>query len=110
MAALEDESASADVIAEVRVDADGTATIRVTGEVDIATADTVREAIAVAIENRPAHLVFDLSAVDFIDSSGLAVLLEAAKAADSVRIHPSSKVVRRVIHATGLSELFGIDD
>jgi anti-sigma B factor antagonist len=110
MAALEDESASADVTAVVTFDDDGTATIRVTGEIDIATADTIRRAVAVAIEDRPAHVVFDLSAVDFIDSSGLAVLLEAAKAADSVRIHRASNVVRRVIHATGLTELFGIED
>ena len=110
MAALDDEAASVDVTAEVTFDDDGTAVIRVVGEIDIATADTIRQAIAVAVERRPADLVFDLAAVDFIDSSGLAVLLEAVKTADSVRIHPSSNVVRRVIEATGLGELFRIDE
>ena len=40
----------------------------------------------------------------------LAVLLEAVKTADSVRLHPSSNVVRRVIEATGLGVLFRIDE
>ena len=91
-------------------DADGIPTVRVVGEIDIATAGTVRQAVAVATEQHPAHLVFDLSAVDFIDSSGLAVLLEAAKQADSVRIDQASNIVRRVIVATGLSDMFGIGD
>ena len=110
MAALDYEPASVNVSAEVTFDADGTATVRVAGEIDIATADTVRQAVAVALEQRPAHLVFDLSAVDFIDSSGLAVLLEAAKQSDSVRIDQASNIVRRVIVATGLSGMFGIGD
>jgi anti-sigma B factor antagonist len=110
MAALDDEPASVNVSAEVTFDADGVTTVRVAGEIDIATADTVRQAIAVATEQLPAHLVFDLSAVEFIDSSGLAVLLEGAKRADSVRIAQASNIVRRVIVATGLSEMFGIGD
>ena len=88
-ALVDEEPASVNVTAEVSFDDEGTAVIRVAGEIDIATADTVRQAVAVAIEPGPTHLVFDLSGVDFIDSSGLAVLLEAAKTAGSVRIDPA---------------------
>jgi anti-sigma B factor antagonist len=107
MAALDDE-AFVNATAEVHFVENGSAVIRVAGEIDIATVEVIRQAVAVATEPRPAQLVFDLAAVDFIDSSGLAVLLEAAKMADSVRIDPVSNIVRRVIEATGLSELFGI--
>ncbi|HWM23151.1 MAG TPA: STAS domain-containing protein [Ilumatobacteraceae bacterium] len=107
MAAIDDES-FVNATAEVHFGDEGSVVIRVTGEIDIATADIIRQAVAVATEPRPARLVFDLLAVDFIDSSGLAVLLEAAKTADSVRIDPASNIVRRVIEATGLSEMFGM--
>ena len=111
MAALDDDqSAAGDLSVEVTFDGAGEAMIRVAGEIDVATADTVRTAVAAALEHVPSALVFDLSGVDFIDSSGIAVLLEAAAKVDSVRIERPSNVVRRVIVATGLTDVLPTDD
>ena len=45
-----------------------------------------------------------------MDSSGIAVLLEAAQQADSVVIRRPSNAVRRVIETTGLSEVLPIGE
>jgi len=50
------------------------------GEVDLTTAPALREAMLAAVSQEDAQtLVVDLSQVDFIDSAGLALLVEARK-------------------------------
>jgi len=54
-----------------------TGTIRLTGEMDMATADQLDSVIAPAVsEGGPVML--DISSLDFMDSSGLHVILRAA--------------------------------
>jgi anti-sigma B factor antagonist len=47
------------------------------GEIDLHVSPRVAAALGAMIERRPERLVVDLSAVSYIDSSGLAVLIEA---------------------------------
>ncbi len=54
--------------------------IEAVGEVDLTTAPQLREALLNAVgDTAPAGLIVDLSRVDFIDSAGLALLVEARK-------------------------------
>ncbi|HSP45441.1 MAG TPA: STAS domain-containing protein [Chthoniobacterales bacterium] len=46
------------------------------GEIDLHVSPRVAQALGVMIEKKPTRLVIDLSAVSYIDSSGLAVLIE----------------------------------
>ena len=46
------------------------------GEIDLHVSPRISAALAAMIEQKPARLVVDLSAVSYIDSSGLAVLIE----------------------------------
>ena len=46
------------------------------GEIDLHVSPRISAALGVMIEQKPARLVVDLSAVSYIDSSGLAVLIE----------------------------------
>ncbi len=100
-----DDSFTADVV----FDDDGAPVIRVVGEVDLATAELVRSVVVDAIKTDPARVVFDLSGVGFMDSSGISVLLEAIKLATSVQIRRPSEAVRRVIEVTGLTEVLQIE-
>ena len=114
MAALDEGAPVGDdsVLDIMRVDVtidDDLAVVRVTGEIDIATADTVRTAIETAMERGLKRLLIDMAGVSFMDSSGIAVLLEAAQGADSVLIRQPSNAVRRVIERTGLSEVLPIE-
>jgi anti-sigma B factor antagonist len=52
------------------------------GELDLATADRLRDALEGPLLDGASGIVFDLAGCSFVDSSGLAVLLEARKALD----------------------------
>ena len=59
-----------------------TARLRVSGDVDLGTAQVVRDAICEALDAGAREIELDLGAVGFLDSTGLAVLLHAARDAD----------------------------
>jgi anti-sigma B factor antagonist len=74
--------------------------MRVTGELDSATAARLRETLRAARQDG-LTTVLDMSGVSFIDSAGLRVLLEAARATDRhdwawFMVRPSAVVVRLV--------------
>jgi anti-sigma B factor antagonist len=74
--------------------AEGCVVVRPSGELDIATAGHLREVVIDAIGAGHHDIVVDLSAVTFIDSSGLGVLVGAMK---------------RCVHAGGRLMLTGVD-
>ena len=53
--------------------------------------------------------MFDLTDVTFMDSSGLAVLLEARGRAADVALHDPSPIVRRIVEASGVAASFTIE-
>jgi anti-sigma B factor antagonist len=74
--------------------------MRATGELDASTANRLRSPLAAARHDGVTTLL-DLSGVTFIDSAGLRVLLEAARATDSHEwawfiVRPSHVVLRLV--------------
>jgi anti-sigma B factor antagonist len=77
------------------------------GEIDMANAASVRDALLVAIEPAATSaLVLDLSAVTFIDSCGLSTLIKAKANADArgigFAIGAVSSVVARTLEVAGL--------
>jgi anti-sigma B factor antagonist len=82
--------------AEVTLIERGT-TVRIvaSGEIDLATAPRLRAALSFAPDATPELIELDLSAVTFIDSSGLHVLLDTVKdGGERVRIIPSDCCLR----------------
>jgi len=75
--------------------------MRVSGEIDMATAPKLRQQVQNVTASRPDGLVLDLDGVDFIDSTGLGVMVGAAK-----RLRVSGGVLRIVCSQTHLNELF----
>ncbi len=55
----------------------GSVTLRLAGELDIATAPRLRNAVDVACASGAGEIVLDLRSVSFIDSSGLREILQA---------------------------------
>lgn len=82
----------------------------VSGEVDAHTAPTLEAHLAAEPVDRPIRL--DLSAVTFMDSSGLRVLIDAHhRAADGhgvVLVRPSRPVVR-LLEISGLTEHLSVE-
>jgi anti-anti-sigma factor len=94
--------------AEVAFDATGVPVISLTGEIDISNVDAVEATIGPTVTAVTRHVVFDLSQLEFLDSSGIALLLRAAATAGSVEIRHPSDTVRRVIEVTGLAGILRV--
>lgn len=93
---------------------DGWTVLTVTGEVDVATAPSLRERLVQLIADGNTRLVVDLSPVDFLDSTGLGVLvgtLKRIRQADGELqlIIPQERIIK-LFDITGLSRIFEISD
>jgi len=85
----------------------------VRGELDLLAAPSLRTALLEASHHDGATIALDLSAVTFIDSTGISVILQAWQRANGAGgrlvLSAASPVVARVIEATGLTELLAVD-
>jgi anti-anti-sigma factor len=76
------------------------------GEVDVATADMLRNAVMHAVRTAPHDVVVDLRGLTFCGSTGLVVLLECRQAAAATGVGfgvlGGPPIVRRVMDITGL--------
>jgi len=79
--------------------------VRVGGEVDMSNADVLRQTVEPIAESDVERLIFDLGGLEFIDSSGLTVLLAAAQKIPLVQLRDPSPIVRRIVEVTGLGEV-----
>jgi len=88
------------------------AAMRVTGEIDMATAPRLRQHVLTVTSRNPEGLVLDLDRVDFIDSTGLGVMVGAAKRMRMIeggfRIVCSQKHLNELFRITRLDEVFDL--
>ena len=97
----------------ISVTDDGDVTVvAVAGELDVATAPSLREELYRVIDRGVSKICVDLADMDFIDSTGLGVLVGALK---RVKEREGSLVLRslppsaqRVFEITGLTQAFTI--
>jgi anti-sigma B factor antagonist len=108
MAELGPEHA-AEVMIDTRSDPTGVTIVTVSGDLDISNAGRLEEAVASITAERPERLIFDLSGLRFMDSAGIAVLLDAAGKVNAVRLRDPSPAVRRVVELTGLTDVLSIE-
>ena len=87
---------------------DDLAVLVVGGEIDYETSPELRERIAASIDGGGRRLVLDLSAVTFVDSTGIGVLAGAATRLDEVG-GGSPAVVCRHPNVLQILEITGID-
>ncbi|MFD3582657.1 STAS domain-containing protein [Streptomyces sp. NPDC058683] len=88
-----------------RHDRDTRALITLAGEIDLATAPQVSEALAECLSDGIRGIDVDLTAVTFCDASGLNAFLRAYRlvtdAGTTLRLHHPSQAMARVIEITG---------
>ena len=97
------------LVVELSLDETKVATVRVSGELDLATVDQLRDVIARAVAVGVEQIVFDLADITFMDSSGITVLLEAVARRESVLVRSPSIAARRIIETTGLADILRIE-
>jgi len=84
--------------------------VAIYGDVDLSITDSLREDVDGALENYGVgHLIFDLSQVDFVDSSGLGVILgrykKLAAKGGKVYLAGARSQVKKVLELSGLLRL-----
>ncbi len=94
---------------ETGTDPSGFAVVKLRGEIDISNAEQIGAELARIVETGTRRLVVDMSALEFMDSSGIAMLLHTAAQVDSISVRNPSTVVRRIIEATGLEGTLPIE-
>ena len=81
------------------------------GDLDIASAPTLTDAVDSAVGASAREVTIDLRRVDFLDSSGIRALVTAyrrsRRAGFSLSLLPGPPRVQRVIEATGLAGVLG---
>jgi anti-sigma B factor antagonist len=86
-------------------------TLRLTGELDTYTAQSVRNAALDAMREHAANIRIDLSGVTFLDATGLEVLLATRRRAQleggQLELLDPTRTVVRVLEVSGVSGLFG---
>jgi anti-anti-sigma factor len=90
------------------VDDKGKRVITLDGELDISNVELVESQLRPFLENGGAP-IFDLSALTFMDSSGIAMLLRAAERTGSITIRKPSRVVQQIIDSAGLGEILCVE-
>jgi anti-sigma B factor antagonist len=86
-------------------DSDGSPLLKLRGELDMLSAVQLREIIEGLVDQRCDRLVLDLDELDFMDSSGIAVLVYSVNSIGTVELRNASPIIRRIIEVTGLSNV-----
>ena len=102
-------------MASLKVDVEqreGQTRVVLAGELDIATSERLERELALIERNSPGTLVLDMRQVEFIDSTGLSVLLNGLRRVTRVRgamaIACANPTVLRLFEITKLDSTFDI--
>ena len=91
----------------------GGISVRVTGEMDIATAPHLVATVRSLSRPDMQHVWLDLSRLTFIDGSGLAALVQVRRLVDCrggrLSVHGISPLVRRLLNITNLARGFDLE-
>lgn len=102
-----------DLSLSTRTEGDRTV-VEVGGEIDVYTAPRLREQLVELVDAGSYHIVVDMERVDFLDSTGLGVLvggLKRVRAKDgSLRLVCTQERILKIFRITGLTKVFPIHD
>ena len=90
----------------------GNVTLYLTGEIDMSSAESIRDAALSAMYRHGNTVHVDLSAVTFMDSTGLQALIALRRRVElsggSLTLIAPTRVVMRIFDVTGVTPLFEI--
>ena len=96
-------------------DRNGVRLVRVSGEIDLSNAHEVLDAITSAVPDGASPLVVDLSATEYLDSAGIAMLFRLAQRMRYGRqelrlVVPHDTPIRTVVRLTNLEKVVPVDE
>ena len=91
---------------------DATATVRVTGELDCYTAPQLRSTLVALVEDGIRHVTLDVGSTQFVDSTGLGVLVGGLKRlreqGGTMVVKSPTEATLRLFEVTGVTGVFDI--
>jgi len=94
----------------VGVTASGTPVIALFGECDLASAEPFRDCLLDALQTNPREVILDLAGLEFIDSTGLNLMVQAHKQISEgggrIALHNVPPAVAKVLAIAGIDVLF----
>ena len=95
-----------------RAAGEGAQSLDLVGEVDVYTAPLLRQAIMDQVEAGTKHLLIDLTKVEYLDSTGLGILIGGVKRlkeqGGTLRLVGPSARITRIFEITGLNRIFDV--
>lgn len=95
-------------------DKEGFAIVNVVGEVDVFTAPKLREQLIALVDSGQNNIIVGLEGVDFLDSTGLGVLVAGLKRVKSrngsLSVVCTKDRILKIFRITGLTKVFPIHD
>jgi anti-sigma B factor antagonist len=92
----------------------GFAVLAVQGEVDVYTAPQLREQLISLVDDGKSNIVVNLEGVEFLDSTGLGVLVGGLKrvrsAGGDLSLVCTQRRILKVLEITGLTKVFSIHE
>jgi anti-sigma B factor antagonist len=97
---------------ETRYPREGVALLRTEGELDVYTSPQLKQTLVDLMSRGVTRFILDLNGVEYVDSTGLGVLIGALRrAADRdgcLKLLCDNSRVRRIFEITGLTKVFDI--
>jgi anti-sigma B factor antagonist len=91
---------------------EGASVLTLRGEIDVYTAPQMRQAIVDLVDGGVTNVIVDMAQVDFLDSTGLGVLVEGLKRINSkdgtLSIVATQGRILKIFDITGLDRAFAI--
>ena len=95
-----------------RTAGEGTQALDLVGEVDVYKAPLLRQAIMDQVDANVKHLLIDLTKVEYLDSTGLGILIGGVKRlkeqGGTLRLVGPSARITRIFEITGLNRIFDV--
>jgi anti-anti-sigma factor len=87
----------------------GVVRVALGGELDLSNIEVLSQALEPYLSGSPAVMIFDLTDLRFLDSSGIGLVLGAVNRCGEVRIQRPSEIVRQVVEYMGLADILRIE-
>ena len=92
--------------------ADDAATVRIKGELDCYTAPRLRSALVTLVEDGVRHVTLDIGGVEFVDSTGLSVMVGGMKRlrdqGGGMVVKSPTDATRKLFEITGLTTVLDL--
>jgi anti-anti-sigma factor len=84
--------------------------VRISGEIDLSSVDDVTDQVEILLARTVQRVDLNVTDLEFMDSSGIALLLRITNRFGPIDLIGANPLIRRVIEATGLTDILRVPE